>query len=86
MSEWILEYIEESMGPKYATLPSLDISSSYEESNCLTPLLFILSPGSDPVVTLHQFASSKQIHLHTLSLGIAQVINWRRVNNNIFLN
>lgn len=71
----VKEYVQEKMGQQYAILSSFNISSSFEESNCLTPLLFVLTPGSDPATALNQFARQKQFlnRLFTLSLGVNQV-------------
>lgn len=44
------------MGVEYVNAPHFDIRKSFEESNILTPLIFILSPGIDPTEILLQFA------------------------------
>ncbi|XP_054281409.1 dynein axonemal heavy chain 7-like [Macrosteles quadrilineatus] len=70
----IEQYVEGCMGKQY-TLPfTLDLTSSFEDSNCLTPLLFIMGPGSDPAPAVRQFAKKKlfQNRLHTISLGVDQ--------------
>ena len=46
----ISHFIELEMGHKFVTPPSFDIGRSFEDSNCLMPLIFILSPGADPMV------------------------------------
>jgi dynein heavy chain len=50
---------------------------SYKDSNCCTPLIFILSPGTDPMSSLIKFSEDKQASpndLITISLGQGQVI------------
>ncbi|GBP22697.1 Dynein heavy chain 12, axonemal [Eumeta japonica] len=51
----ISEFVDKTMGRKYITPPPLDISKAYADSNCLVPLLFILSPGSDPMGALIKY-------------------------------
>ena len=44
----------------------------YKDSSRNSPLIFILSPGSDPFRTLKTFADSKRKTLITRSLGQGQ--------------
>lgn len=62
------------MGTKFITPPPFDISKSYNDSNCLVPLIFILSPGSDPMGALTKFAEYKNYtnRFHSISLGQGQ--------------
>lgn len=65
------------MGQKYIEPPSFDLTDSYKDSNCCTPLIFILSPGTDPMSSLIKFSEEKQssqTDLITISLGQGQVI------------
>lgn len=70
----IKKFIELEMGDQFVTPPQFDISKSFEDSNCLTPLVFILSPDSDPMAALHTFAEKigfdKQFE--SISLGQGQ--------------
>lgn len=65
------------MGQKYIEPPSFDLADSYKDSNCCTPLIFILSPGTDPMSNLIKFSEDKkynQTDLLSISLGQGQVI------------
>jgi len=65
------------MGQKYIEPPSFDLADSFKDSTCCTPLIFILSPGTDPMTSLIKFAQDKKISqtdLITISLGQGQVI------------
>lgn len=67
-------FIANEMGVQFVTPPEFDISKSYQESNALTPLIFILSPGADPLGSLLAF-SEKMGHEDTfqsISLGQGQ--------------
>ncbi|XP_012271994.1 dynein heavy chain 7, axonemal-like [Orussus abietinus] len=43
------KFLEAELGEDYISLPNFDLSSSYSESTCLTPLIFLLPSYSDPV-------------------------------------
>lgn len=64
------------MGQKYIEPPSFDLADSYKESNCCTPMIFILSPGTDPMSSLIKFCEDKNYltDLIIVSLGQGQVI------------
>ncbi|KAK7071720.1 Dynein heavy chain 3, axonemal [Halocaridina rubra] len=71
----IQDLIGKQLGEEYLSPPQFSISSSYDDSTCRTPLIFILSPGTDPVGALQKFAEEKQIPdeaLHIISLGQGQ--------------
>lgn len=52
----VTDFIAAEMGTQFVNPPRFDIHKSFEESNILTPLIFILSPGVDPIETLWLFA------------------------------
>ena len=41
---------------RYVEPPLFDLQACYRDSNPTTPLIFVLSPGSDPTAALAQFA------------------------------
>lgn len=52
----IVDFIANEMGAEYVNAPHFDIRKSFEQSNILTPILFILPAGIDPMETLLSFA------------------------------
>ena len=44
-----MAFVEEKLGRKFVEPPPFDLYKSYGDSNCVVPLLFILSPGADPM-------------------------------------
>ena len=45
----ILDFVDKKMGTKFIEPPPFDLAASYADSNSCIPLIFILSPGSDPM-------------------------------------
>mmetsp|Transcript_55811 Transcript_55811/g.113839 ORF Transcript_55811/g.113839 Transcript_55811/m.113839 type:complete len:619 (-) Transcript_55811:31-1887(-) len=60
------------MGEKFVSPPPFDIAGSYQDSSNIAPLIFILSPGSDPSSALNMFATEKGKEINSLSLGQGQ--------------
>ncbi|KAI5636077.1 dynein heavy chain and region d6 of dynein motor domain-containing protein [Phthorimaea operculella] len=70
----ITEFLEKQMGRKFITPPPFDIGKSFGDSNCLAPLIFILSPGSDPMGALIKYCDKMGYSnkFNSISLGQGQ--------------
>lgn len=71
----ILGFVSEEMGKKFVDPPQFDLAASFADSHCCVPLIFILTPGSDPTATLLKFADEQGFgtnRLFSLSLGQGQ--------------
>ncbi|XP_014652699.1 PREDICTED: dynein heavy chain 3, axonemal [Ceratotherium simum simum] len=71
----IREFIAEHMGNVYIEAPTFDLQGSYNDSNCCAPLIFVLSPGADPMAGLLKFADDLGMgggRTQTISLGQGQ--------------
>lgn len=73
----IAKFIEAELGEQFIYHPPFEIHKYYGDSISLSPLIFILSPGVDPMVSLLQFAEKmgKADSLRNVSLGQGQVNN-----------
>jgi dynein heavy chain len=49
------------MGQKFVEPPQFDLDKCYQDSSALTPLIFVLSPGSDPMSVLLKYADGLKI-------------------------
>ncbi|XP_074663059.1 dynein axonemal heavy chain 6-like [Tubulanus polymorphus] len=71
----IQTFIAEQMGDRFIYSMEYDLSDVYEESSAKTPIIFTLSPGSDPQASLLRFSRESRgstVHLDMISLGRGQ--------------
>mmetsp|Transcript_18842 Transcript_18842/g.53650 ORF Transcript_18842/g.53650 Transcript_18842/m.53650 type:complete len:653 (+) Transcript_18842:2-1960(+) len=62
------------LGPLFIESPPFDLASCFADSECTTPLIFVLSAGADPTEYLLTLAQEKGYgdRLHFISLGQGQ--------------
>jgi dynein heavy chain len=70
----IQAWITEQMGERFIISPTFDLSKCYKDSSIQTPLIFVLSPGSDPVADFLRFAEESGMgkRIESISLGQGQ--------------
>uniref|UniRef100_A0A3B4UUS5 Dynein axonemal heavy chain 12 n=1 Tax=Seriola dumerili TaxID=41447 RepID=A0A3B4UUS5_SERDU len=71
----VTKYVTGKLGKKFVQPPPFDLSKSYLDSNSAIPLVFVLSPGADPMASLLKFASDKNMgsaKFQSISLGQGQ--------------
>lgn len=62
------------MGERFIISPTFDLAKCYKDSTIQTPLIFVLSPGSDPVADFLRFAEESGMgkRIESISLGQGQ--------------
>ncbi|RYY35163.1 hypothetical protein EON62_02715, partial [archaeon] len=70
----IQDYVIEHLGQSFVEPPPFDLAACYEDSTVLTPLIFVLSAGSDPTRAFYSFAEAAGMRnkLEGISLGQGQ--------------
>lgn len=70
----IQNYIIEHLGKQFVEPPVFNLAKSFKDSSISTPLIFVLSTGSDPVADFQRFAEemNMQKKIEQISLGRGQ--------------
>lgn len=71
----ITEYVTKCMSERYVTPPIISYEAIYEQSTPMSPIVFILSPGSDPASDLMKLAERIEFgsnKIKFLSMGQGQ--------------
>ena len=72
----IQEFIDTSLDPRFIDPPAFNLQSSFDDSNCCSPIVFVLSTGADPIADLTKLAEQTGFskRLTSISLGQGQGI------------
>eukprot|EP00879_Flechtneria_rotunda_P017460 GHRR01018298.1.p1 GENE.GHRR01018298.1~~GHRR01018298.1.p1 ORF type:complete len:1011 (+),score=303.03 GHRR01018298.1:919-3951(+) len=65
-------FVKATMGTKFVEPPPLDLDRCFKDSSATTPLIFVLSPGSDPMSMLLKYADNLKVQVDGISLGQGQ--------------
>jgi dynein heavy chain len=65
------DYVKDEIGRMYIENRAVTMETLYSDSDCKTPVIFILSQGADPTTGLYKFARDKNFDskLQGISLG-----------------
>jgi dynein heavy chain len=67
----VKEFVKAEVGAFYIESPPFDLEGCLEDSSNITPIIFVLSPGADPIAYLKALAVNKGMDkkLESISLG-----------------
>ncbi|XP_074405907.1 dynein axonemal heavy chain 12 [Zonotrichia albicollis] len=71
----VTTFVTEKLGKKFVEPPPFDLAKSYLDSTATAPLIFVLSPGADPMSSLLKLANDKDMvgdKFQSISLGQGQ--------------
>lgn len=72
VSRGVESFVAERLGRRYVSPPEFQLDPLYSQCSPSTPIIFVLSPGADPIADLSKFAGRKGLspsQLNLLSLG-----------------
>jgi dynein heavy chain len=74
VQEGIMAFVTEEMGVRFIEPPPFNLPLAFEDSTSVVPLIFILSTGADPTMSLLSFAGDQGFsdRLSAISLGQGQ--------------
>lgn len=70
--EGVMNYVIEQLGSKFVEPPPFDLNACFKDSNVLTPLIFVLSKGSDPTKAFNEYAVKMKMDKKTKMLSLGQ--------------
>ncbi|GIQ88758.1 dynein heavy chain, partial [Kipferlia bialata] len=74
-----MDYIVESLGERFGESSAADLEESIDQAGPTTPLVFLLSLGSDPSSIIDTLAKKRKIDLKYISMGQGQEVHARRL-------
>lgn len=66
----VVDFVTENMGPQFVESPAVKLSTLYGDMSKTTPLVFILSTGSDPMSSFLRFAKEVGYSERWVSMAI----------------
>lgn len=55
----VTDFVSNNLGPQFVESPPIDLSILFDDMSNITPLVFVLSTGSDPMSNFLRFAKER---------------------------
>ena len=68
----VIQYVIDTMGRQFVEPPPFNLEACFNDSNALSPLIFVLSPGADPMTPILKLADKLGVRVESISLGQGQ--------------
>ncbi|XP_062985188.1 dynein axonemal heavy chain 6 [Elgaria multicarinata webbii] len=68
----LTEFVIENLGKQFIENPPVDLATLYQDMSPSTPLVFILSTGSDPMGAFQRFAKEREYSERVQSISLGQ--------------
>ena len=68
----IKAFVTRQLGREYLEPPAFSMEASFGESSCTSPLVFVLSPGADPISHIREFAKARGCSEWVVSVSLGQ--------------
>lgn len=74
ISAAIENYVVEKLGQRFIEPPTFNLPACFADSDNCSPLVFVLSPGSDPIASFKSYVEDQGMssRFRTISLGSGQ--------------
>ncbi|CAG9462898.1 unnamed protein product [Pedinophyceae sp. YPF-701] len=72
VSSAVQDFVANNLGTRFVEPPAFNLHACYNDSSPVTPLIFVLSAGSDPTAALLQFAGEKGMDSRLFSISLGQ--------------
>jgi dynein heavy chain, axonemal len=67
-----MSFVTGELGQAFVEPPPFSLPACYADSSALTPLVFVLSKGSDPTKAFYQFAAAAKFDKKVKGLSLGQ--------------
>lgn len=68
----IQDYVIEKLGDRFVSPPTFNLGACFEDSDCFTPIVFVLSAGADPMTNILKLSEDLNYSVDSISLGQGQ--------------
>ena len=72
MTEAIQNFVRDNLGKRFTEPPPFDLDASFQASTVITPLIFVLTAGSDPTKNFQEYAEEQGMDKRVKAISLGQ--------------